>query len=458
MNGYPPNSMGSMGSMRQPPSSLDLSMGRAPPGPFGSLPMGPPRTPGPMDFSFNPAAPLGVFDSPLLPGFDGAPRQFPLAKEDERLSGAVVHPPRPLRSCPMTEQYGFKGSKHFRRESGINLKMLMKAKPHYGWGQAVLRHKEDFTLFQRLVMDELGTNFEWFFMESKGVVLNFWSPDFIDGMYCNSDHDSVHPFNFIDLRRAYTVDTQDDPTIGVECKYQVIICFAEGQFMFRVKTKPEAEAWKARIFRAIAENTKLLAVAHQMGYENLATGCQTGRVDLQDFFKRLQSSKKQTDALSELMAEARKEVARGTTPNVKIVEQIYHLYTEDEDMDLYEIELLYKDMIEVRSEALRKAIRGNEAAILANHSVHQAAADVVRKAVEEARNLLKFLQARLNPSTFMDEVISLRATVDCTKNGRVTLAEFIRAGPAFLMPVQQLEIEANIFYPERLHTGAMNID
>mmetsp|Transcript_13497 Transcript_13497/g.22212 ORF Transcript_13497/g.22212 Transcript_13497/m.22212 type:complete len:640 (+) Transcript_13497:169-2088(+) len=376
------------------------------------------------------------------------PRQFPLKPEDRQIKFPIVHNPHPVTPCPMTEVYGYTMYDISTRDEE-KIRGFSEVRPYCGWGQASLRHAADLTFTDRIYRAVI--DLKWYFIESNGALLNFWDRDFADELYTHGDHGGLHPVQYLDMRNAQTVHTEVDHTVGVQCHHKVVTCFTDGKFTFKVRSREESEAWKGRIFRVIAETAKLVAVVQELGHEVVAERARMGMrgVTMQKFMKKLHSTPAERETLKGLIDECIREYSRGITPRREIFQKMFHLYARGADMDLHKIELLFKDMLEIRRDALRRAIHEQEKILFSTHrSVFAGDKSTIRKAIENAQDLVAYFNGVLQPERFMDEVVAFRSTCDVTKDGIVNIKEFIKAGPPFMLPNGQLSIEAAILHPQ----------
>lgn len=481
---YPMGAMGSMGSLHpswRPPAPWDVSQepfgsfnsfasSQAPQGSFNSF-----GQPVLMNDTFDPRK-VPTFDprkvqnmASFAPGSIAPipqqradrliplepPREYPLKAEDQRFLGPIVHPPHALTPCPMTEVYGYSVFDEMRRKSMQLTDFGEKVRTFYGWGQAALRHTFDQTFLDRAV-SQVTDDLRWYFVELKGALLNFWDKDFADELYTTGENGGLHPVQWLDLRRVHTVNTEYDETVGVQCHHKVVLCFPDGKFEFKVRDREECQAWKKRIFKVTVENEKLNAVTEALGHDAVAERARMGLrgVTMQKFFMRLQSTKGERDQLRKLIAETVRQFAKGTMPHSEIFENIFNLYTKGENMDLHRVELLYKDLLEIRRDALKSAIHEQEMQLISSHRSVFQNKERLRKIVNHAKELLAYFETQLQPENFMDEVVALRAKCDVTKDGLVNVKEFTKAGQQFIMPVEQLRAEAAILHPETSQTEA----
>jgi len=367
--------------------------------------------------------PLPTPDSgpiPVLP-----PVELPV---EQLMEGPVVWPDRPVVPCPDTPQYGEP------RLAGLMWGLNHPAQPSRatrfgGWCHANLRSY--FDLAEMTARQKLTRAFDLYYAETQGWILNFWRKDFMDEIDDPPEY-RTPPAGWLDLRHLYAAYAQYQRLAG-KFPYEVVLGYPTGHFTFSVELAEQAEVW-SKVFNNIIYDGVMIDQEQKAREKPLEI------VSAPDPARMRQ--------LRALWLDCVHAASLGTSSHCSVYAELYSLYDSDggNDLSYEELEACVRDLILVRKNEVQKILVQEERAKYANtRSVLEAGNQnqlKLRRSVEIGKRLSEHYEGLLERDAFLRHLVELRLALDRSKDGWVSIDEFMFYAPDLLMNPRLLAVEA----------------
>jgi hypothetical protein len=306
----------------------------------------------------------------------------------------------------------------------------------------------------------------WYWMRIDGWIIEFWSAE--TWSLNLLDQRAILPMGWIDLRLVRDVEIQKSKShFLVDCPHEVKVLLRTGYLNFFVRSAEEAFKWMQAIKAAYSEHMvseaarRAQAVEKARDVEHLRVveigevkkgpgGAQMVRGE--DLTMHYAVDGRRKSQIRHVWVRCmRSAVGQTNATSQQCFLELFNLYDFDHNNNLAldELEIMLKELIQVRWEEYRAAIREQDDVVLSNTRLLLNAQEEERtwqKTVGQLSSQLKEIYTNLKKKEgFSKRAAIMRSELDYSRNGEVTGEEFIRMAPQLLLPWRELVLEARFY-------------
>lgn len=352
--------------------------------------------------------------------------------------------------CPDTPQYTKQCARCVPR-----LEFPSTAIQCQGWVRTNLNNiidSQSQTFADRYLVGQGSQN--WYYARIDGWVLHFWDTD---ATGAEVDRITAHSVGLLDLRTVVHVEA---------CKsrggfHEVIIGMSNGSFSFGVQEAKAVQMWTQHIQQAIVENIHLQRVHREAGRERAHSTKSRivipsikgqNRTELMlgaDQLKHYSVSPDRAGTLRRLWVDCLRTAEQGAQPETFAALFALYNFDGDDNLDLDEVEIMLQELLVMRQQELRNALESQRQKVVTEERIildGSLALQQWQKAVgDPGQKLQKQYNSMLQGGGLESRAILLRSELDTSRDGRVSLCEFLQGAPQFLLPRRELLLEAQFY-------------